>query len=660
MRILFADNDSDFLNTRAAYLKLAGYDVLMAHTPAEAEFLLQNNHLHLAIIDVRLQDDDDERDTSGLALAENPEFRKIPKIILTGYASLEGARRALVPGSDGITPAVNYILKEKGPEAMVQAVQQAIATCVHVNQALRVHTDSGAALSIPYLVDLVTSGVETPTTSAQPSLEDQTDELRDLLGHLFLEQTQITLQQRFWHRNGRVALGVIAYAKSGKEEQYIVTIGRLTPIQEEGNRYRELLPQAIASNTQPGPRMAETLHFAANAYALTGSQIEGCTTLGAFYRENGARQIQSAVEGLFTVTLAPWHAQQRVTGSRVSLVRLLCDCLPLNATDLAQRLESQMYAIGQEAFTQGLGGIDLAAEKMLIILPKRAQVTYPNPIACLTEEGPIIDDAVVQYGTTIAALTGETILVGSENQTWITDFGELDSGPLLGDYAALETAVKYSLTDYPEWNERLEMEKVLLAVSRLNERVDAGAVPQSLEKTVTTVRRIRHLAATACGNDIRPYFAVLFAHTARLLLRYEPGVLHTRRELAILLHACVSLGLICQHLPAVSKRGIKINEPGIQIEESDHSVKVDGAFVALTPNEYAFLHYLWLHPGQLCTRASVAEAVYGKTGHAADEARLNMLVNRLRKKIETAPENPRFLFTRRAEGYLLYPNPEGK
>lgn len=130
MNILFADNDLDFLNTRAAHLKSAGYEVLKASTPAEAEALLRSETIALAILDTRLQDDDDDRDISGLVLAENPEFHHIPKIVLTSHASLEGVRRALVRGPDGSAPAVDYVLKEKGPEVMLQTIRQAIDTYV--------------------------------------------------------------------------------------------------------------------------------------------------------------------------------------------------------------------------------------------------------------------------------------------------------------------------------------------------------------------------------------------------------------------------------------------------------------------------------------------------------------------------------------------------
>ena len=63
-QVLFADNAPDFLNTRAEFLENAGYHVVKAYTLEEARQLLANAHIHLAILDIRMVDDDDERDVS--------------------------------------------------------------------------------------------------------------------------------------------------------------------------------------------------------------------------------------------------------------------------------------------------------------------------------------------------------------------------------------------------------------------------------------------------------------------------------------------------------------------------------------------------------------------------------------------------------------------
>jgi len=67
--ILFADNDPDFLKTRGEFLEREGYQVVPAANPTEARRLLEQGNIDLAVLDIRLVDDDDERDTSGLRLS---------------------------------------------------------------------------------------------------------------------------------------------------------------------------------------------------------------------------------------------------------------------------------------------------------------------------------------------------------------------------------------------------------------------------------------------------------------------------------------------------------------------------------------------------------------------------------------------------------------
>jgi DNA-binding NarL/FixJ family response regulator len=126
VNILFADNDPDFLNTRAEFLENAGYRVLKALTLADAERLPQEAYVHLAILDVSMENDDDEKDISGLALAKNPAYRAIPKIILTCFPSYEYVREALKPQLEGLPPAVDFVAKQEGPEVLLRAIRKAL------------------------------------------------------------------------------------------------------------------------------------------------------------------------------------------------------------------------------------------------------------------------------------------------------------------------------------------------------------------------------------------------------------------------------------------------------------------------------------------------------------------------------------------------------
>jgi len=123
--ILFADNDPDFLRTRSEFLEREGYRVIQAANPYEARRKLEGGRIDLAILDIRLEDDNDENDTSGLVLAREVA-RTVPKIILTGFPNTWAVRDALRLQPDGLPAAVDFIVKEEGPEALLQAVRNAL------------------------------------------------------------------------------------------------------------------------------------------------------------------------------------------------------------------------------------------------------------------------------------------------------------------------------------------------------------------------------------------------------------------------------------------------------------------------------------------------------------------------------------------------------
>src|SRR5258705_11551110 len=112
-RILFADNDSSSLAARKEFLEQEGYEVLPAATVDEARRVLEHHLVDLAVIDVRLSTDTDERDWSGLALA-NETDKAIPKIILTRYPTYDLVREALGPHLDGLPAAVDFVAKQEG------------------------------------------------------------------------------------------------------------------------------------------------------------------------------------------------------------------------------------------------------------------------------------------------------------------------------------------------------------------------------------------------------------------------------------------------------------------------------------------------------------------------------------------------------------------
>jgi len=123
--ILLAENDRDFGITRAELLERQGYRVILAVSPTEAQRMLEEGGIDVVILDLRLTDDEDERDTSGLTLAKEVD-PSIPKIFLTGFPSVDVAREALRAQQDGFPLFVDFLSKYEGLEAMLASVQHAL------------------------------------------------------------------------------------------------------------------------------------------------------------------------------------------------------------------------------------------------------------------------------------------------------------------------------------------------------------------------------------------------------------------------------------------------------------------------------------------------------------------------------------------------------
>ena len=70
----------------------------------------------------------------------------------------------------------------------------------------------------------------------------------------------------------------------------------------------------------------------------------------------------------------------------------------------------------------------------------------------------------------------------------------------------------------------------------------------------------------------------------------------------------------------------------------------------LTPQEFAILAALTAHPGQTLPRKRLAEMISRAPGRANDRM-IDVVVGRLRKKLERDPANPEWILTEHGRGY---------
>ena len=82
---------------------------------------------------------------------------------------------------------------------------------------------------------------------------------------------------------------------------------------------------------------------------------------------------------------------------------------------------------------------------------------------------------------------------------------------------------------------------------------------------------------------------------------------------------------------------------------------MDGRLVELTPKEFDLLAHLAGHPRQVFSRAELLEQVWESSIDYQDPATVTVHVRRIRQKIESDPDTPRWIATVWGVGYRFEP-----
>ena len=91
------------------------------------------------------------------------------------------------------------------------------------------------------------------------------------------------------------------------------------------------------------------------------------------------------------------------------------------------------------------------------------------------------------------------------------------------------------------------------------------------------------------------------------------------------------------------------------IELRSREVTLDSHVVALTAKEFDLLAFLAASPRQVFSRSQLLHSVWDSSPEYQDPATVTVHIRRLRHKIETDPENPRWISTVWGVGYRFEP-----
>ncbi|HZD40279.1 MAG TPA: response regulator, partial [Terriglobales bacterium] len=126
-KILVVDDDQNLLELVKIKLGSANCDVTVVLDGEEALTAVKANEFDLAIVDLRLADQD------GITLMDRLHalYPAMPVIILTGHASIESAVEAMTRG------AYTYIKKPFDPHELLLQVNRALDSCKLVSENRR-------------------------------------------------------------------------------------------------------------------------------------------------------------------------------------------------------------------------------------------------------------------------------------------------------------------------------------------------------------------------------------------------------------------------------------------------------------------------------------------------------------------------------------------
>lgn len=636
--ILFVDNDEDFLNTRAEFLIREGYEVFKAISLSEAYRFLENENIHLVVVDIRMENDDDERDLSGLKLVIDEEYRLIPKIILTGHPNTDTARISLKLQSSGAALAFDYVKKSDSTQDFVQSVKEILVHHSQINWSLSIDWKICDPL---YLVKVMDPQLEGKL------LIHRAEEIEDLFRRLYTEKDQIRVEKMLWDRVGRLALVILAFKEGVNPEACIVVCGHAAIISEEAKSFRKYSPNVSgAAGTNISGRTAVTTHYAANAYILAGHVLEGVQTLFDFYKYGPEKVFNIGLKYLFQDTLKAWHQEKFIQIESGQTGVSYCD--RLNLTGLAP-----FY------FEERLRMVEVQIPKLNVSITKEANMLsvgfshssykYPNPTSLLkrlmTEENPEL--YIVAPGT----ISGDSIVVDQTGKAWLTDFFETGLTPVFWNYISLEAQIRFDWVETKDLLRRYELEKSLTFTDFA--KPDIRGLEPILRKPAKAIHNIRGIAANVVGKNTIAYQQGIFLQAARRLADFNPALPLTTSELARLGQILLSMSMIASLFDTIGSDKIGDHKQSNHIQIADEKariVEVGNRKERLTPQTFILFSYLFHRGNQICSKDELLnEVLQGKY----EEGYLHTLIGRIRKVIEEDPDRPRYLITEPNAGYKL-------
>jgi DNA-binding NarL/FixJ family response regulator len=549
--VLLADNEDSVLRSIGRTLTNAGHFVLAARSVQQAKEILAEERVHAIVVDIRLEDDSDEDDVSGLELAAEVDG-VVGKVITTGF---DLSQRAIDRIWGSITSKINpgplYVNKFDEPEKFVATVNRALREQVRISPDLGIFYSPGAEPE--HLIDQIPALKDAPLSTRRRAAE----ELDDLLRKLFVGAQAVKVYAMTPGRGGSgVARVRPAYRtrKAKLEEGNFVAVkfGQRINFMREIENYDQHIERFF-------PRFATfligeaacTQQLGGGKFVFMGMPDEMPGDFQNFYLDPdvGPDAIVEVIRNIFETSWSIWydHKDSWIEGEDADLSQSFGDQLFDDVEPWAE-LDGTLGKLLNDEPVHGISfGSPTASDQLEVVLNGKRQV-LPNPVSFLKSKTSVLPRprfVCVTHGD----MTPRNIFVDRRRYAWLIDFYKTGLGPALRDVADLESSIKFQLVKTNKLGALCEFESAILAPTSFAEPISFSnplRLPE-LDRALSAVRELRAQAyRIAEAEDMAEYYASLLFFAAKMITWHGISSLETKRRPIRQRHALYSAALLCR------------------------------------------------------------------------------------------------------------------
>ncbi len=491
-RILVVENDPAILADHIHNLGSWGYEVCVARGIGQqliqdALRLSREHGCHLAIVDMRLVDDDDVSDESGFDLVER--LGSVPSFIVSGHGSLQKASQAISRSG-----AKQFIGKEEGPKRLKIAIEDFLEELCRSSQypgEIRWAPGWKPERIASELFDGTdVSGIQEVTCVVRRLFNSAPFAQARVLRFSAVTGASRTLHTDHFHHSA------VFKVNADDLQPAFVKLASIQQVLAEYNNYMNHIWQHLPAARHSQLLQHELVGFTGGIrYGFLGTDTSWLKTLADRLAEMSDHEINHCLDIFFSEVWASKFQQRK-----------LCD----------KSLFAAYAEVWGRKWLARLQPFSRVSEVSYEI-PGLSPMWLPNPIAWLlnridsgNEFAEDITASIVHYtAVTHGDLHCQNIFVDGHGEPWLIDYERTGEGPILRDFVELEIdlILQYLSVYAVDWPSVFRFFLSILRPDQVNIISDSGYVAENLTKIDSVISNLRLSAhSNAQARDAREYY----------------------------------------------------------------------------------------------------------------------------------------------------------